>query len=72
MNYATSPWEWVALLQFIDENLLLKPVKKIDESKITIEKESALYVFGENGERLPSNAIKGFEQLEQLWRSLRN
>lgn len=38
-----------------------------DESKCTIEKESAMYVFGEKGERLPSNAIKGFENLEKVF-----
>jgi len=38
---------------------------KIDESKITIEKEEALYVFGSKGELLPANAIKGFETLEK-------
>lgn len=40
---------------------------KIDESKITIEKEQALYVFGEKGELLPAHAIKGFENLELLF-----
>ena len=44
---------------------------KIDESKITIEKESAMYVFGEKGERLPKNAIFGFENLEKLWKGLK-
>ncbi|MNL44305.1 hypothetical protein D3C87_1668720 [compost metagenome] len=38
-----------------------------DESRCTIEKESAMYVFGEKGERLPSNAIKGFENLEKVF-----
>jgi dienelactone hydrolase len=38
-----------------------------DESKCTIEKESAMYVFGDKGERLPSNAIKGFESLEKVF-----
>ena len=39
----------------------------IDESKITIEKEQAMYVFGDRGENLPKNAIKGFEQLEKVF-----
>jgi len=39
----------------------------IDESKITIEKESALYVFGEHGEHLPADAIKGFSNLEKVF-----
>jgi sugar phosphate isomerase/epimerase len=40
---------------------------KIDESKITIEPEQALYVFGDKGERLPAHAIKGFENLEEVF-----
>lgn len=44
---------------------------KIDESKCTIEPETALYVFGEKGERLPANAIKGFEALETLFAKTR-
>ncbi|KAI9453504.1 Alpha/Beta hydrolase protein [Russula earlei] len=35
----------------------------IDESAITIEKEQALYVFGDHGEHLPGDAIKGFDTL---------
>lgn len=38
-----------------------------DETKVTIEKENALYVFGDKGERLPKNAIMGFDQLESLF-----
>ncbi|MEQ7799702.1 acetylxylan esterase [Pedobacter sp. ASV1-7] len=38
-----------------------------DESRCTVEKESAMYVFGDKGERLPSNAIKGFESLEKVF-----
>lgn len=37
--------------------------KMIDESKVTIEKESQMYTFGEKGEKLPANAIKGKEAL---------
>jgi dienelactone hydrolase len=40
-----------------------------DESKCTVEKETALYVFGDKGERLPANAIKGFEQLEKVFKT---
>lgn len=42
---------------------------KYDESKCTVEKESAMYVFGAKGEHLPANAIKGFEQLEQVFKT---
>ncbi len=39
----------------------------INESKITIEAEQALFVFGDKGEMLPAHAIKGFEQLEKVF-----
>jgi len=42
----------------------------IDESKITIEKEEAMYVFGDKGEKLPANAIKGFSNLENSFINL--
>jgi sugar phosphate isomerase/epimerase len=40
---------------------------KIDESKITIEPEQAMYVFGDKGEKLPVHAIHGFENLEKVF-----
>ena len=40
---------------------------QIDESGITIEKETALYVFGEKGAQLTKKAIKGFDTLEALF-----
>jgi sugar phosphate isomerase/epimerase len=40
---------------------------KIDESKVTIEPEQALYVFGDHGEKLPSNAIHSFDELKKLF-----
>lgn len=52
-------------------NLDLKAVQNaagnLDESKCAIEKEQALYVFGDKGERLPANAIKNFEQLQTVF-----
>jgi len=38
-----------------------------DESKITIEPEKSLYVFGDNGEKLPAHAVIGFENLERVF-----
>lgn len=38
----------------------------VDESKSTVEPKSAMLVFGENGERLPANAIHGIETLKLL------
>jgi dienelactone hydrolase len=39
----------------------------IDESKITIEPEKSLFVFGDDGEKLPAHAVKGFENLERVF-----
>jgi hypothetical protein len=66
----------IAVYQFMAKylGLNLKAVQdetgKIDESKITIEPEQSLYVFGDKGERLPAHAIKGFENLETLWEQM--
>lgn len=51
-----------AVYAFMAKYLGLK--EHVDESTITIEKESAMYVF--DG-KLPVHAIHGFEQLEKLW-----
>jgi hypothetical protein len=62
----------LAMYQFMAEHLGLdiNAVKNkdgsIDESKCTIEAYPALYVFGRNGERLPSNALKDFDQLAKV------
>lgn len=59
----------LAMYRFIAKhfNLDLKSISdsdgNIDESKVTIEKESEMYAFGEKGENLPKNAIKGKESL---------
>ena len=54
-------------------NLNIKAIQndsaKIDESKITIEPEQAMYVFGDKGEKLPAHAVHGFENLEKLFYS---
>ena len=66
----------IALYDFLIKNFKLNgnAVKdksgKYDESKVTIERESAMYVFGEKGERLPKNAVMGFENLEKLFPSM--
>jgi sugar phosphate isomerase/epimerase len=39
----------------------------IDESRCTVEPDSALYVFGPHGENLPADAIMGFANLQTAW-----
>jgi hypothetical protein len=46
-----------------DTSKLLSPDGNFDESKIVIEPQKNLLVFGEKGEKLPANAIKGKEAL---------
>jgi hypothetical protein len=63
----------VALYDFLVKNFKLNGLAvkdktgKYGEDKCTIEPEKALYVFGDNGERLPKNAIIGFAELEKLF-----
>ncbi|WP_448698377.1 alpha/beta hydrolase family protein [Mucilaginibacter sp. AW1-3] len=40
---------------------------EIDETKSAIEPEKALYVFGDKGERLPANAIHGFDEMQKVF-----
>lgn len=40
--------------------------KMLDESKMTVEPEKLMYSFGENGEKMPANAIRDFGKVEQL------
>ncbi len=65
----------MAMYHFMGEHLKLDETKvfdkngNIDESAITVEDESALKVFGEEGQELPSNAIRSFEKLELMFRT---
>lgn len=51
----------------LDINSIKDKSGKIEESKVTIEKEPAMYVFGDKGEKLPAGAIKGFDQLQKVF-----
>ncbi|MFM6976383.1 MAG: alpha/beta hydrolase family protein [Sphingobacteriaceae bacterium] len=57
------------LYDFLARNFKLD-TSKLDETKVTIEKENALHVFGDHGEKLPPNAMKGYAQLEKYFDSL--
>jgi hypothetical protein len=62
-----------AMYRFMAEhlNLDIEKIKdssgKIDESTVSIEESSAMYVFGKEGELLPENAIKGFYNLVSVF-----
>lgn len=62
-----------AVYEFFAKHLRLnlKPIQSpagnITDTLITLEEEKAFYVFGDNGEDLPTHAVKGFESLEKLF-----
>ena len=62
-----------AMYQFMAKHLNLDKSKvfdkngKLDESAISIEGENALKAFGENGENLPKNALKSFDELVNVF-----
>jgi hypothetical protein len=61
----TAMYEFVAKHFKLNINAFKKSDGSIDESGVTIEDTPAMLVFGKNGEQLPANAIKGFEQFEK-------
>ena len=73
-----GPNKRIALYDFLVKHFKLNgnSVKdkagKYDESKATIEKENAMYVFGDKGEKLPKNAVMGFENLQKLFPKSQN
>ena len=72
INKRTAVYNFMAKYLGLNIKAIQNAYGKIDESEITIEKEAAMYVFGNKGVMLPPNAIKGFEQLEMVWKKLRN
>ena len=69
-----GPSKRIALYDFLVQHLGLNAnaVKnkegRFDESGITIEPFSAMYVFGDKAENMPANRLTGFEQLEQVFK----
>nr|WP_294895645.1 acetylxylan esterase [uncultured Pedobacter sp.] len=58
-----------ALYDFLARNFKMD-INAVAEDKVTIEKENAMKVFGDKGEKLPANAMKGYAQLESYFKSL--
>lgn len=70
INKRTAVYEFMARYLGLNIKAIQDATGKIDESKITIEKEELMYVFGDKGEKLPAHAVKGFDNLEKLWKRL--
>jgi hypothetical protein len=63
-------YEFVAKHFGLNANVLKDVSGEFDESKVTIEKEPQMYVFGPKGENLPANAIKGKEALMAMLKKI--
>jgi hypothetical protein len=59
-------YDFIAEQLDLDINRIKNKEGKIDESRVTIEEFPAMYVFGKNGENLPTNAIKDIEVLKRV------
>jgi hypothetical protein len=55
----------------LDTTKLLDAAGNFNEHGITIEKENAMYVFGDKGQNLPANAIHGYDKLEAIFNDLK-
>ena len=60
-------YEFVAKHFGLNLSAIKNKVGELDESKITMEAETALKVFGEKGEKLPANAVKGYDNVVKLF-----
>lgn len=67
INKRIALYEFVAKHFHLDISKVKDAGGKIDETKVTIEPQTAMYVFGDHGEKLPANAIHGFEQLQKVF-----
>ncbi len=72
INKRTAVYQFMAKQLQLNIKAISNAAGNIDESGITIEKEELLYVFGDHGQQLPANAIRGFAQLELLWNNLKH
>jgi len=68
-----GPSKRFPLYRFVAKNfgLNIKSIEdkngNIDESKVTIEKEPMMFVFGDHGQNLPADAVKGFTNLQHVF-----
>ncbi len=62
-------YEFLAQHFKLDTKGLRSEAGEYDESGCTVERREALYTFGTNGEKLPANAVRGYENLEKLFQN---
>lgn len=70
-----GPSKRTALYRFVSKyfhlpiDRILNKENQIDESFVHIEPKEALYTFGDHGQYLPKDAIKGYDQLVEVYNS---
>lgn len=68
-----GPSKRFPLYRFVAKNFKLdiKSIEdnngNIDESKVIVEKEPMMYVFGDHGQNLPADAVKGIDNLRHVF-----
>lgn len=67
INKRKAVYDFMAKYLSLNIKAIQDGAANIDESRITIEKEEAMYVFGEKGESLPAHAVKGFDNLVKVF-----
>jgi len=72
INKRTPVYHFMAKKLGLNLSAILDKNNAIDERFVTVEKENKMYVFGDKGERLPANAIKGIDQLQKVFDQARN
>jgi sugar phosphate isomerase/epimerase len=60
-------YEFIAKHFKLDLNTIKNKTGEFDESGVTIETEAALKVFGQKGEKLPANAVKGYDNIVKVF-----
>lgn len=67
INKRTAVYKFMAHYLQLNIAAIEDRAGNIDEHGITIEPENKMYVFGDNGERLPPRAVKGFDNLTKVF-----
>ena len=63
----TAMYHFMAKELKLDESKVFDKEGHLDESAIRVEKANDLKVFGDNGEKLPANALNDFSKLEAMF-----
>lgn len=64
----TAMYHFMAKYLKLDESKVFDKEGNLNESALSVEEPNELKMFGDNGERLPVNALKSFDKLEEMFR----